>query len=77
MAWQVVKNPDQNVVHIIPLGDFEPHDEAATCRCGPKRVEVENGACDLLLHEPYNEALNTNFDQEILKSVTERTEFII
>lgn len=77
MAWQVVKNENQDVVHIIPLGDFEPHDEVIDCRCEPERREVEGGACDLLIHQPYNPALAKDFHAELVNGITEQTEFII
>ncbi len=57
MAWMAVKNPGQDVIHIIPLRDFEAHDESGDCRCGPSVESVEGGGCDLLIHEPYDDAL--------------------
>lgn len=55
--WRVVKNPNQDVVHVLPIGDFEPHDESEDCRCEPERRPVEDGACDLLIHAPYDDSL--------------------
>ena len=56
--WREIKDPSQDVVHIMPIGDFEPHDESESCRCEPERREVEDGACDLLIHNAYDDSLN-------------------
>jgi len=53
MPWRVVRNPSDDFVHIIPIGDFEPHDESSDCRCEPVMRRVEDGARDLLVHRPY------------------------
>lgn len=58
MTWRIVKRPDQSVVHIIPIADFEPHDELASCRCGPELKPIDDAFCDLLVHNAYDEALN-------------------
>ena len=55
MSWQVVANPGQCVVHIIPLGDFEPHDETLSCRCEPQIKPVEDGGRDLAVHQAYDD----------------------
>ena len=43
MTWRVVKRPDQSIVHIMPIGDFEPHDEDTSCRCEPELEPVDDG----------------------------------
>lgn len=62
MTWRVVKRPDQSVVHIIPVADFEPHDESASCRCEPELELIDDAFCDLLVHNAYDEALNDKSD---------------
>jgi hypothetical protein len=57
MAWRCVRNPNDDFVHIIPIGDFEPHDESEDCRCEPYRKPVDGGARDLLIHRPYDDSL--------------------
>lgn len=62
MTWKVVKRPDQSVVHIFPIGDFEPHDESASCRCEPELETMDDYVCDLLVHNAYDESLNDKSD---------------
>jgi hypothetical protein len=62
MTWRVIKRPDQSVVHIVPIGDFEPHDEDASCRCEPELEPVEDAFRDLLVHNAYDESLNDKSD---------------
>ena len=57
MTWRVVRNPNDDFVHIIPVGDFEPHDENSECRCEPVQKPVDDGARDLLVHQPYDVSL--------------------
>jgi hypothetical protein len=52
--WRTVKRPDQSVVHIIPMKDFEPHDEDAGCRCEPELLYVDDAFCDLLIHQAFD-----------------------
>lgn len=55
MTWKAVKRPDQSVVHIFPIGDFESHDESASCRCEPELEMMDDYMCDLLVHNAYDE----------------------
>lgn len=52
--WITLKRPDQSVVHVMPIKDFEPHDEDAKCRCAPELMPVDDAFCDLLLHHAYD-----------------------
>lgn len=49
--WKVVKDPGQDVIHILPMRDLGSHTESESCLCEPQREIVEGGSRDLLIHD--------------------------
>lgn len=50
MTWQVIRDPGQSVIHILPISDLGFHTETLECFCEPRLEIVENGSRDLLIH---------------------------
>lgn len=50
MTWQVIKDPGQSVIHILPLHDLGVHTESVNCFCEPEIKIIEDGSRDLLVH---------------------------